>query len=129
MDRTDRPVSEQTRIRIDCGDGFITQDRSYGLGVWGPEHHEMASKAASEYAVRSMPIVCFTARIGESEICIEKTFQFPEIRSDSAAAARLWAGQRIRDLLDKGGAEADAEIIRLSKAHRVATPRTAFLIL
>ncbi|HIG39824.1 MAG TPA: ATP-grasp domain-containing protein [Gammaproteobacteria bacterium] len=38
--------------------GFITQDRAFGLGVWGPEHHELAAKAANDYAVRSMPIVC-----------------------------------------------------------------------
>ncbi len=39
--------------------GFITQDRAYSTGVWGPEHHEEAAKIASEFAIRSMPIVTF----------------------------------------------------------------------
>lgn len=39
--------------------GFITQDRAHASGVWGPQHHEMAAKVASEFAIRSMPIVCF----------------------------------------------------------------------
>jgi acetyl/propionyl-CoA carboxylase alpha subunit len=37
--------------------GFITQNRAYATGVWGPEHHNAAAKIASQYAVRSMPIV------------------------------------------------------------------------
>ena len=39
--------------------GFITQDRAHASGVWGPEHHQMAAKIASHYAIRSLPIVCF----------------------------------------------------------------------
>lgn len=39
--------------------GFITQDRAHASGVWGPEHHEQAAQLASEFAIRSMPIVCF----------------------------------------------------------------------
>lgn len=39
--------------------GFITQDRSHAMGVWGPEHHKAAAKKASEFAIRSLPIVCF----------------------------------------------------------------------
>ena len=38
--------------------GFITQNRAFASGVWGPEHHEAASRAASEFAIRSIPIVC-----------------------------------------------------------------------
>lgn len=38
--------------------GFITQNRAYISGVWGPEHHEMAAKMASDLAIRSIPIVC-----------------------------------------------------------------------
>ncbi|MFN3239766.1 MAG: biotin carboxylase N-terminal domain-containing protein [Pseudomonadales bacterium] len=38
--------------------GFITQNRAYASGVWGPEHHEMAAKMASDLAIRSIPIVC-----------------------------------------------------------------------
>lgn len=38
--------------------GFITQNRAYVSGVWGPEHHEMAAKMASDFAIRSIPIVC-----------------------------------------------------------------------
>ena len=39
--------------------GFITQDRAHGMGVWGPRHHNAAARKASEFAIRSMPIVCF----------------------------------------------------------------------
>ncbi len=39
--------------------GFITQDRAHASGVWGPSHHNAAAKLASEYAIRSMPIVTF----------------------------------------------------------------------
>ncbi len=39
--------------------GFITQDRLYATGVWGPEHHNAAARIASEYAIRSLPIVTF----------------------------------------------------------------------
>ena len=39
--------------------GFIAQDRAYATGVWGPEHHNAAAKIASQYAIRSMPIVTF----------------------------------------------------------------------
>lgn len=39
--------------------GFITQDRAHATGVWGPEHHAAAAKIASEFAIRSMPIVTF----------------------------------------------------------------------
>ena len=38
---------------------FITQDRSSASGVWMPEHHEQAAKLASDFAIRSIPIVCF----------------------------------------------------------------------
>ena len=38
--------------------GFITQNRAFVSGVWGPEHHEMAAKMASDFAIRSIPIVC-----------------------------------------------------------------------
>ena len=38
--------------------GFITQDRAYASGVWGPEHHNLAAEAAVDFAVRSMPIIC-----------------------------------------------------------------------
>ncbi|MAI41527.1 MAG: biotin carboxylase N-terminal domain-containing protein [Candidatus Azotimanducaceae bacterium] len=37
--------------------GFIAQERSYASGVWGPEHHKAAADAASNFAVRSIPIV------------------------------------------------------------------------
>ncbi|MBT4161820.1 MAG: ATP-grasp domain-containing protein, partial [Gammaproteobacteria bacterium] len=39
--------------------GFITQDRAHATGVWGPEHHNEAAKLASNFAIRSMPIVTF----------------------------------------------------------------------
>ncbi|MGI9322442.1 MAG: carboxyl transferase domain-containing protein, partial [Pseudomonadales bacterium] len=38
--------------------GVIAQDRAHSMGVWGPEHHEAAAQQASEFAARSMPIVC-----------------------------------------------------------------------
>ena len=38
--------------------GFITQNRGFVSGVWGPEHHEQAAKMASDLAIRSIPIVC-----------------------------------------------------------------------
>ena len=37
--------------------GFIAQDRSHAAGVWGPAHHEAAARAASDFAIRSIPIV------------------------------------------------------------------------
>ena len=37
--------------------GFIAQERRYASGVWGPKHHEAAAQAASNFAVRSIPIV------------------------------------------------------------------------
>ncbi len=37
--------------------GFIAQDRAYASGVWGPEHHDAASRVASDFAIRSLPIV------------------------------------------------------------------------
>ncbi|MCB1692352.1 MAG: ATP-grasp domain-containing protein [Pseudomonadales bacterium] len=39
--------------------GFITQDRAHASGVWGPTHHEKAAQVASDFAIRSIPIVCF----------------------------------------------------------------------
>ncbi len=39
--------------------GFICQNRTHASGVWMPEHHEQAAQLASEFAIRSMPIVCF----------------------------------------------------------------------
>ena len=39
--------------------GLITQNRAHATGVWGPEHHNAAAKLASEFAIRSMPIVTF----------------------------------------------------------------------
>ena len=39
--------------------GLITQNRAYGAGVWGPEHHNAAAELASDFGVRSMPIVTF----------------------------------------------------------------------
>ena len=39
--------------------GFITQDRAQATGVWGPVHHNGAARVASEYAIRSIPIVTF----------------------------------------------------------------------
>lgn len=38
--------------------GFITQDRAHNMGVWGPEHHIAAAEKASDFAIRSLPIVC-----------------------------------------------------------------------
>ena len=37
--------------------GIIAQERSHASGVWGPEHHEAAAQAASDFAIRSIPIV------------------------------------------------------------------------
>ena len=37
--------------------GLITQNRAFASGVWGPEHHNEAARLASEFAIRSMPIV------------------------------------------------------------------------
>lgn len=39
--------------------GFITQDRSFNTGVWGPQHHNRAAEVASQFAIRSLPIVTF----------------------------------------------------------------------
>ena len=39
--------------------GFITQDRAHATGVWGPQHHEAAARIASDFAIRSLPIVTF----------------------------------------------------------------------
>ncbi|MCZ6502999.1 MAG: ATP-grasp domain-containing protein [Gammaproteobacteria bacterium] len=39
--------------------GFITQDRAHSTGVWGPQHHEAAARIASDFAIRSLPIVTF----------------------------------------------------------------------
>jgi acetyl/propionyl-CoA carboxylase alpha subunit len=39
--------------------GLIAQNRAHATGVWGPEHHELASKMAGSFAARSMPIVTF----------------------------------------------------------------------
>lgn len=38
---------------------FIAQDRAHAMGVWGPDHHNEAARLASQYAIRSMPIVTF----------------------------------------------------------------------
>ncbi|HKI73275.1 MAG TPA: carboxyl transferase domain-containing protein, partial [Pseudomonadales bacterium] len=51
-------------VEIDFGEnkrrvGFITQDRAFASGVWMPEHHSQAAQIASEFAIRSLPIVCF----------------------------------------------------------------------
>ncbi len=37
--------------------GIIAQERSHASGVWEPEHHEAAAQAASNFAIRSIPIV------------------------------------------------------------------------
>ncbi|MBA59172.1 MAG: carbamoyl-phosphate synthase large subunit [Gammaproteobacteria bacterium] len=37
--------------------GFITQNREYNSGVWGPVHHNRAANIASQYAERSLPII------------------------------------------------------------------------
>ncbi len=37
--------------------GFITQDRAVASGAWGPVHHELAAQCASDFAIRSLPIV------------------------------------------------------------------------
>ncbi|MCB1645921.1 MAG: ATP-grasp domain-containing protein [Pseudomonadales bacterium] len=39
--------------------GLIAQNRAHNTGVWGPEHHELAAKLASDFAIRNMPIVTF----------------------------------------------------------------------
>ncbi len=39
--------------------GLIAQDRAFASGVWGPEHHTHAADAAGDYAIRSLPIICF----------------------------------------------------------------------
>ncbi len=51
-------------MELDFGDyvrrvGFICQDRRTAMGVWGAEHHEQAAQVASQFAIRSMPIICF----------------------------------------------------------------------
>ena len=37
--------------------GFIAQDRNHSSGVWGPEHHDAAARTASNFAIRSIPII------------------------------------------------------------------------
>ncbi len=37
--------------------GFIAQDRAVASGAWGPQHHELAAQCASDFAIRSLPIV------------------------------------------------------------------------
>ncbi|MBT5602913.1 MAG: ATP-grasp domain-containing protein [Gammaproteobacteria bacterium] len=39
--------------------GLIAQDRAFGSGVWGPEHHQAAADRAIGFAIRSLPIVTF----------------------------------------------------------------------
>ena len=39
--------------------GLIAQNRAHAAGVWGPEHHELASRMAGQFATRAMPIVTF----------------------------------------------------------------------
>lgn len=47
--------------------GFITQNRKYVNGKWGPSHHQQAAKAASEFAIRSIPIVSLMDTPGADE--------------------------------------------------------------
>ena len=39
--------------------GFITQNREVNSGIWMPEHHALAAQTASDFAIRSLPIVNF----------------------------------------------------------------------
>jgi hypothetical protein len=50
-------------VEMDFGESIrrvaiIAQNRTHGMGVWGPEHHELAAQLAANFATRSLPIVC-----------------------------------------------------------------------
>jgi hypothetical protein len=68
------------------------------------------------------------------EVTVAQDVTLPETRTESAAVPYLWGARKVADLLDRirrqgKNAELVADVIRLSREYRVATPYTSFLVL
>ena len=89
---------------------------------------------AGRYKVPGAHDVTLTGRIGDREIRLTRTFDFPEKHDGWASASYVWAGRQIAALLDEAFLSGETESIRgavsaLSREHRIMTPYTAFLVL
>jgi len=89
---------------------------------------------AGRYKVPGAHDVTLTGRIGDREIRLTRTLDFPEKHDGWASASYVWAGRQIAALLDEAFLSGETESIRgavsaLSREHRIMTPYTAFLVL
>ena len=89
---------------------------------------------AGRYRAPGVHDVTLTGRIGDREIRITRSLEFPEKHDGWASASYVWAGRQIGALLDEAFLSGETDAIRgavaaLSKEHRIMTPYTAFLVL
>jgi len=89
---------------------------------------------AGRYGKPGTHKVKLKGRHAGKEIVIEQAIAFPEREGGCEALKYIWGARRIADLLDtirRTGetTEIVADVVRLSREYRVATPYTSFLVL
>ena len=86
------------------------------------------------YGKSGESLVTLKGKRSGREFAISQVVKLPESRPTSDALPYLWGARRIADLLDtirRNGENREivADVVRLSREYRVATPYTSFLVL
>jgi hypothetical protein len=125
--RFSRPVLAGAKIEISGADAYAVHAPRFQFA-------DEPILVAGRYRVPGAHEVTLTGRIGDREIRLTRTLEFPEKHDGWASASYVWAGRQIGALLDEAFLTGETEAIRsavsaLSREHRIMTPYTAFLVL
>jgi Ca-activated chloride channel family protein len=129
LKRFQRPAL--TDVKLDFGKAGVTALHADGRGLLLADGQMVV---AGRYARPGSHEVTLTGRVGPREFRMTRTLEFPERQENGSAAAYVWASReitaRLGQMLLDGETKARREaVIGLSKAHRILTPYTAFLVL
>jgi hypothetical protein len=125
--RFSRPVLTGAKIEISGADAYAVHAPRFQFA-------DEPILVAGRYRVPGAHEVTLSGRIGDREIRLTRTLEFPEKHDGWASASYVWAGRQIGALLDEAFLTGETEAIRsavsaLSREHRIMTPYTAFLVL
>ncbi len=125
--RFSRPVL--TNAKLDFGGADV-----YSVHAPRMQFADEPMLVAGRYRGAGPQEVTLTGRMGDREVKITRTLDFPDRHDGWAAAAYVWAGREIGSLLDEAFLTGETDVLRgaivaLSKEHRIMTPYTAFLVL
>jgi len=125
--RFSRPVLTGAKIEFGGADVFAVHAPRFQFA-------DEPILVAGRYRVPGAHDVTLTGRVGDREVRLTRTLDFPEKHDGWASALYVWAGRQIGALLDEAFLSGETDSIRsavsaLSREHRIMTPYTAFLVL